>query len=84
MYYVYVIKSDLDGNLYIGSTNDLKRRLSEHNEGKNFSTSFRTPFSLTYYEAYKNEVDARKRERSLKLRGNARKGLMTRISESLK
>jgi predicted GIY-YIG superfamily endonuclease len=38
MFYVYVLKSDKDGSLYIGYTDDLKRRLVEHNDVKNVST----------------------------------------------
>jgi len=83
MYYVYVLKSLKDGELYIGRTNDLKRRLKEHNGSKSFATSVRTPFELICYESYKDERDAIKRENSLKLRGNARKHLMNRISFSL-
>ena len=83
MNYMYVIKSTIDGELYVGSTNDLKRRLREHNAKKSFSTSWRGPFELVYYEAYKNLQDARDREASIKLRGNSRKHLMNRISRSL-
>jgi putative endonuclease len=83
MNYVYVLKSSKDNELYIGSTTDLKRRLREHNTGKSFSTSWRRPFELVYYEAYKNLNDARDREKSLKLRGNSRKHLINRISRSL-
>lgn len=84
MNYVYVLKSSIDQELYIGSTNDLKRRLKEHNNKKSFSTSWRGPFELIYYESYKNLQDARDREQVLKLRGNSRKHLMNRISRSLK
>lgn len=83
MNYVYVLKSFIDQELYIGSTTDLRRRLREHNEGKTFSTSLRRPFELIYYEAYKNLEDARLREKALKLRGNSRKHLMNRISRGL-
>ena len=83
MYYVYMIKSKKDDNLYIGSTNDLKRRLLEHNRGLNFSTKFRRPFELIYYEAYKSEEDARIREHNLKLRANALGQLKRRTSKSL-
>ena len=83
MNYVYVLKSDKDNELYIGSTTDLKRRLREHNTRKSFSTSWRGPFKLVYYEAYKNLNDAREREKALKLRGNSRKHLKNRIFRSL-
>lgn len=83
MYYVYVMKSRVDNELYIGSTNDLKRRLEEHNNAEGRSTVARRPFELLYYEAYKDERDARKREKALKLRGNSRKHLLNRISFSL-
>ncbi len=83
MYYLYILKSKKDFKLYTGSTNDLKRRLSEHNEGKVRSTKSRIPFVLIYYEAYSNENDARKREFSLKKDGKALGQLKRRISESL-
>lgn len=83
MFYVYVLKSQKDKELYVGSTNNLKRRVDEHQNGKSFSTQFRTPFELVYYEAYKNEKDAREREQGLKLRGNARRFLKERIARSL-
>lgn len=84
MFYVYVLKSSQDEELYIGSTNDLKRRFKEHQNGESFSTKLRRPFELIYYEAYKNEKDARLREHSLKFRGNARRFLKERMKESLK
>lgn len=83
MYYVYVLKSEKDDQLYIGYTNDLKRRLKEHNTGENRSTASRIPFELLYYEAYKSSRDAEKRERALKLRGNTRKHLLNRLPFSL-
>ena len=66
MYYVYVLHSDNDGRFYTGSTNDLKRRLSEHNDGQVVSTVKRRPLRLIYYEACMNERDARAREKYLK------------------
>lgn len=83
MYYVYVLRSLKDEELYIGSTNDLKQRIAEHNDGEVFSTKSRIPFKLLYYEAYLAEGDARLREKSLKLRGQARKHLFNRIEKSL-
>jgi hypothetical protein len=46
MYYVYVLLSEKDERFYTGSTNDLKRRLDEHNAGKVESTKRRKPLKL--------------------------------------
>ena len=83
MFYVYVLKSQKCDELYIGSTNDLKRRLVEHNKGKSSSTAPKRPYTLLYYEAYVAESDARRRESMLKLRGQARKQLIGRLSQTL-
>ena len=76
-----MLKSKKDENLYFGSTNDLRRRLSDHNLGKVASTKPRRPFELRYYEAFTKEVDARKREASLKKDGRALAQLKLRIYE---
>jgi len=83
MYYLYVLKSKKDGNLYVGSTNNLRRRLFEHNSGNCLSTKGRRPFELRYYESYFNEDDARKRELSLKKDGRSLSQLKIRINKSL-
>jgi putative endonuclease len=83
MFYVYILKSKKDYQLYTGSTNDLRRRFKEHNDGKVFSTKFRRPFEIIYYEAYKSEKDARKRESNLKLRSRAFSQLKKRIQNSV-
>jgi len=83
MYSLYILKSLKDNNLYIGSTNNLKRRLLEHNQGKVFSTKSRIPFKLVYCELYKSESDARKREHNLKLNGRALGQLKKRIMKSI-
>jgi putative endonuclease len=61
MYYVYVIESKGEESdyTYTGYTNDLKRRLEAHNEGKVESTKHEAPFELVYYEAYKAKSDAK-------------------------
>jgi len=69
--------------LYIGQTNDLKRRLIEHNSGSNFSTKNRRPFELIYYEAYLSRQDTVIREKKLKKFKNSYKELKKRISNSL-
>ena len=65
-YYVYVLLSKKDGNFYIGFTDDLKKRLDEHNKGRVPSTKKRTPLILIYYEACLNQKDAVEREKELK------------------
>ena len=67
MYYVYVLQSLKNPDwLYKGSTSDLKKRVNEHNHGKNFSTAPYAPFKLIYYEAYLLKADAEAREKYLK------------------
>ncbi|MBU0573199.1 MAG: GIY-YIG nuclease family protein [Candidatus Margulisbacteria bacterium] len=83
MFFVYILRSLKDNNLYTGSTNNLERRLKEHNDGKCFSTKHRAPFEIIYYEAYIAESDARKREHNLKLRSRALAQLKKRIAKSL-
>ena len=66
MYYVYVLLSLKDKKFYIGFTNDLERRLTEHNSGKNISTKSKLPLKLIYYEAHLSKADAMRRERYFK------------------
>ena len=66
MFYVYVLQSESDHGLYIGYSANLRRRLAEHKSGMSFSTSYRGPWVLIYYEAYTHEADARGREVFLK------------------
>ncbi len=79
MYYVYVIKSQKTNKLYFGFSNNLKRRLQEHNAGKsNYTRRFR-PWDLIYYEAYAIEQIARNREEQLKHHGRVYTQLKKRI-----
>jgi putative endonuclease len=66
MFYTYILANDKNEELYTGFTTDLKRRISEHNHGLNFSTKPDKPWHLVYYEACTNEKDALRRERYLK------------------
>ena len=81
MYYVYYLVNE-NGDSYIGYTNDLKRRLDEHNSGQNKSTKGHR-WCLVYYEAYRSKSDAQARERALKMRGQAKRHLKERIGESI-
>ncbi len=66
MYYVYILKSEKDGSLYIGYTNNLKKRILEHNNGLSLSTKNKRPYKLIFYEAFINRIDAKHRETYLK------------------
>lgn len=65
-YYVYILQSEKDSNFYVGYTNNLKQRLSFHNEGKVQSTKNRRPLKLVYFEGCLNQQDATRREKYLK------------------
>ena len=78
MWHVYVLRSLKNERLYIGSTNDLSRRLAEHHKGKNSYTRHAGPFQLVYHEAYETRLAARRRERALK-NGQGRAFLKERV-----
>ena len=82
MYYVYILKSLKDENFYIGYSADLKRRMSEHSDGKVESTKHCRPLKLLCYEAYLNKVEAERREKYLKS-SDGKKDLHKRLVESL-
>jgi putative endonuclease len=66
-YFVYILASRRNGTLYIGVTNDLVRRMSEH-KGK-FVPGFTRKYGvdkLVYFEEYASILEARARERALK------------------
>lgn len=65
-FYVYVLESKIKDRLYFGSTNNLIRRVKEHNLGLNQSTKPYKPWRLIYYEACLNEQDAKRREKYFK------------------
>jgi putative endonuclease len=83
MYYVYFLRSLTDKGFYIGYTEDLRKRIEEHNQGKTKSIKHRVPFELIFYEAYKNKIDARKRELELKKKGYSKEQLLKRLENSL-
>ena len=66
MHYVYILKSKKNGKFYKGLTDDLKRRIKEHNSGNSTFTRNNGPWELVYYEAFKSEKDARIEEKFLK------------------
>ena len=75
--YTYVLRC-CDGDIYVGSTLDLRRRVMEHEEGKVPATAHRRPLELIYYEGCRSEAGARLREKALKT-GFGRRYLKTRL-----
>ncbi len=83
MHYVYVLKSKIDKQNYVGYTSALKRRKIEHDLGKVASTEKRRPLDLVYYEACRDKNDAIKREKYLKTT-YGRRYLRNRLLHDLK
>ena len=82
MFYVYILFSEKDKQLYTGFTPNLKSRFKAHDNGFVKATKHRRPLKLIYYEAYLKELDARRREKYLK-GGNGRGLLKIQLKEIL-
>ncbi|MDP3999272.1 MAG: GIY-YIG nuclease family protein [bacterium] len=67
LYYVYILKC-ADKSLYAGCTNNLEKRLQEHNKSKRGAhyTKIRRPVKLVYSESFRTLGKARKREAEIK------------------
>jgi putative endonuclease len=64
-YYVYVLGSLSDRQFYVGLTDNLPKRIQEHNAGRVSSTKRRVPFKFLYWEGCLNRGDAAQREKYL-------------------
>ena len=82
MYYVYVLQSSKNKDIYIGFTENLKIRFRLHNAGKVRSTKAYKPWNLIYYEAYRSKKDATKREKQLKIHA-VKNDILKRLENSL-
>lgn len=73
-HYVYILEC-ADGTLYVGATNDLEKRVKQHNESKQGAhyTKIRRPVVLRYSEKYKTLGEARTREAEIKRLPRAKK-----------
>lgn len=79
MHYVYLLHSTKTGQYYVGSTGDLRKRLTEHNSRQTISTKNGRPWTVVYYEAYQTKLAAEDRERRLKHHGKGLSELKRRI-----
>ena len=79
MYYCYILHFRKNGKLYCGFTSNLKKRIINHRAGNSEFTSRNGDFDLIFYEAYKNEKDAREAERYFKT-GHGREVLRGKLN----
>ena len=79
MFYVYVIQSLKDRTTYIGYTENLEKRITEHNQGKTKSIKHKVPFKLVYNEPYESKTEAIKREIKLKKNSSEKEKLFQQI-----
>lgn len=66
MYSVYALSSEIRSYIYVGFTNNLERRMSEHNKGYEKTTRPYRPFRLIYEEKCDDRITARAREKFFK------------------
>jgi putative endonuclease len=66
MAFLYILRSETTRRFYIGSTDDLPRRLQEHGRGQTASTRGRGPWKLVYQEEYESLLQAHRREFEIK------------------
>lgn len=66
-YFVYILQC-ADKSLYVGCTNDIEKRLKQHNQSKSGAhyTKIRRPVALVYSEKFKTLKEARAREAKIK------------------
>ena len=73
MNYTYIVKCK-DGTYYTGWTNNIKKRIENHNAGKGAKyTKSRLPVELVYYEAFDTKEEAMRREYEIKQLSRAEK-----------
>ena len=66
MIFVYAISSLSRNYIYVGLTDNIERRFSEHNNGYNKTTKPYIPFKLIVSESFPTRIEARAREKYLK------------------
>ena len=70
MYYVYILQSEVDCSFYTGFTENLEKRVVQHNNGESAYTCRKIPWKLVYFEEINSKTEAIKRERFLKAQKN--------------
>jgi putative endonuclease len=73
MYFVYLLVSPSSNKRYVGSTNDLQKRLIEHNSGRSKYTSTEKDWQMFYWKSFEKEAEARSYEHLVKRNKKYRK-----------
>jgi len=66
MFFLYILESLPTGRYYIGSAQNVVKRLAQHNAGKTRSTKYYRPWKIIYTEAFPSQREAIQRERQVK------------------
>ena len=66
MWFVYILKSKIKEKYYVGCTNNLRKRIYQHNTGQTLSVKAYLPYELVYKEEYREQSVAYKREKEIK------------------
>ena len=83
MYFIYIIKSKVDGSFYTGQCQNIQERLQHHNKGYTKSTKAKIPWNIVYYEKYDTRSEAVRRELEVKKK-KSRQYIEELISKSSK
>lgn len=65
-YFVYILQSEFDNTFYKGYTQNIEKRILQHNNGESRYTSNKRPWKLVYLEELSSKKDAIIRERQIK------------------
>lgn len=83
MNYTYILKCN-DDTLYTGWTNNLEKRIKDHNDGKGAKyTKTRRPVELVYHEEFETKEEAMKREYAIKQLSRSQKILLIKNRDCL-
>ena len=65
-HFVYILQSEKDNTYYKGYSEDIQKRLKQHNNGESRYTSTKIPWKIVYFEKFETKRDALIREKQIK------------------
>lgn len=65
-FYIYILQSEKNGKFYVGSTENLEKRLQDHNWSRTPSTKSGIPWKMVYNEVFQSRGEAMRRENEIK------------------